>query len=750
MSKRPGLPTTGSASERRGRRLAAESPGAATSPFPIPAYSRQIGPGAAAGLTSTEWLLTDGAGGFAMGTVAGAPTRRYHAWLIAATTPPVGRISMLASCAEWLVEAGDPARRHDLSTFLFPGSRSPRGEESLVRFEAGATIKWVYELPTSSGIARVTRELLLVRRGDGEASPSTPPSCTVRYTVENAPAGSRLVVRPLVSMRDFHGLLQGRQCPDRFLVVEGAGRVALDVAAKFGPLGPGAGANASPTLNLAIDGAEFSSVPEWWYDFEYPIESSRGQDCREDLFSPGEFSVAVAAGAKREPVTVELRAWVGGSAAIARELGVLYAAQAARAPRRLSSALATHAVADSELMRAISRLAVAADQFVVKRDVGQSTAAGPRETSVSVIAGYPWFSDWGRDTMICLPGLMLATGRFDEARKTLETFARLRRDGLIPNWFDNAGNAEYNTVDGALWFIHAACRYAEAAGEKILDHEVGRACLDIVGAYRAGTVHSIRMDEDGLITAGDAGTQLTWMDAKRDGFIFTPRYGKPVEVNALWYNALRSLADLFQRERPADTHDLSELADRVGASFRAGFWNQRAGCLNDVLVPERGSWRPDGRTRPNQIFAVSLPHSPLTPEQQASVVDCVRRKLLTPVGLRTLSPGDPGYLGRFRGNLFERDRAYHNGTVWPWLLGPFAEATMRIADFSKESQREAYELLRPVLAELDSAHPGCLLGQLPEVYDGDDRPDEPRQPGGCPAQAWSIAEPLRVLALLAR
>jgi 4-alpha-glucanotransferase len=365
---------------------------------------------------------------------------------------------------------------------------------------------------------------------------------------------------------------------------------------------------------------------------------------------------------------------------------------------------------------------------------------GVRAEGVSVIAGYPWFSDWGRDAMISLPGLLLATERFDEALGVLQTFARAQRRGLIPNRFDDyGGENHYNTVDGSLWFVHACAAYLRASGDREGFDSLVPACLRVILAYEQGTDYDIAMDPaDGLIRAGNEHTQLTWMDAQRGGITFTPRHGKAVEINALWFNALTLLAEALP------DHDacarLSTLAERAGASFVRAFVNPGSGLL-DCLTPTDEGWEADTSVRPNQIFAASLPHSPLSLEQRREVVRVVRERLLTPVGLRTLDPSDPAYRGRYEGDLMARDAAYHNGTVWPWLLGAYAEAVMRADGFSERSRAEAGDALRPLIAWLES---GWSPAQLPEIFDGDETPDAPREPDGCPAQAWSVAETLRV------
>jgi len=332
-----------------------------------------------------------------------------------------------------------------------------------------------------------------------------------------------------------------------------------------------------------------------------------------------------------------------------------------------------------------------------------------------------------------LPGLLLLDRRLDEAREVLCTFASAQQDGLIPNRFSDYGDGcDYNSVDASLWFIHAAASYMDAGGEAgTWNRVLAPACERVVDAFAHGTRFDIRMDEDGLITAGNPTTQLTWMDAKQGDVVFTPRHGKPVEVNALWYHALCLLS---RRSRNADT--FAAMARRVAESYPAVFWNSQRKCLYDCVRPDKA----DDAIRPNQIFAVSLPHSALTPGQQAAVVACVRRHLLTPYGLRTLGPGEPGYRGRYGGTAFERDAAYHQGTVWAWLIGPFVEAFLRVNAFSDAAKARCRRMLGPLVRHLDDAG----LGSVSEVFDG----DPPHSPGGCPAQAWSVAELRRALALV--
>jgi predicted glycogen debranching enzyme len=699
----------------------------------------------------TEWLLTDGRGGFAMGTACGAPTRRYHALFIAATRPPVGRVAMLNATVDQLIINPDTpqALPVELSSFRFAGggdAMHPDGASRITRFEKSTAVHWSFELPA----ARITRSLVLERGRPGPGNQPAPTSALLRYVIErSAAAGARsapaaplrLTVRPLVSLRDFHGLIR-RDWADRFATAAPgpeACRVDRDGIALH--------------LRAGGAGARFAADPQWWFNFFYAEDAARGQDCVEDLFSPGLFSLDLAPGVKRtellirvaldEPAAPTADDWSRAVDAVGARWSRAAAAVHARAPR-----------ADARMRGWLSALAAAADDFVVSRQAlrdGQAPGA-------SIIAGYPWFSDWGRDTFISLPGLLLATGRYDEARATLLAFAAHRRHGLIPNVFDDrTGEAEYNTVDGSLWFIQAACAYSDTTGDHTAWREhLAPACLDIINHYRRGTDFNIAMDPfDKLITAGTSATQLTWMDARRDGVVFTPRHGKAVEVNALWISGLRRVSALLAPDDAAQAANLGDLADAASRSFRARFWNDAAACLFDVLTPsdsERGqmTWTPDASIRPNQIFAVSLPGSPLTIAQQRAVLACVRGSLLTPRGVRTLHPADSRYRGRYQGTLFDRDGAYHQGTAWPWLLGPLAEAALRVGGFSAAARQDATEILRPVLETLEPSFPGRTNeggcpGHIAEIFDA----DPPQRPQGCPAQAWSIAEPLRVLTMIA-
>jgi predicted glycogen debranching enzyme len=653
----------------------------------------------------TEWLLTNGLGGFAMGTALGVNTRRYHGLLIAATRPPVGRILALHSMIEQLVIPRDEGSEEviDLSTQQFVGPDGepllhPGGWRYLIGFESEPNgFSWTWS------VRGITIDRFLNNHPGRNV-------VLTHYGLEGAAPGVRLRVRPLIALRDFHGLEHERSdSPIVTALQSGFASATHDLRLEVELIRQGA----------ADMMAEWLDDPQWWRGFAYSADRDRGQDWREDLWSPGVFEGRCASRQGRLSLKIELKVpW--------------------REDRSHPGRVSEYFIPPNEPQISLSRLKWAAKDFLVSR-------IGGDEASVSVIAGYPWFADWGRDAMISLPGLMLCTGRFDDARSTLLNFAGHMQRGLIPNCFHDSGTVEHNTVDASLWFIHAV-RSLHAASPRHVDDALLAACREIVAAYQRGTDHGIHMDpKDGLIVAGDASTQLTWMDAKRDGVAFTPRHGKAVEINALWFNALRCLAAMTDDE--TERRRLSALADRVAASFRAQFWWPQRACLHDVLAPlESGAgYAASGdQLRPNQIFAASLPHSPLTRDQQRAVVNVVGERLLTPFGLRTLDRDDPAYRSRYEGDMWQRDSSYHQGTVWPWLIGPYCEAMLRANDFSAAAKAEARRVLQPLLGEMSNTQGGRCLGQIAEVYDG----DEPHRPSGCPAQAWSVAEVLRALTLI--
>lgn len=626
--------------------------------------------------SSREWLETNGIGGFASSTVSGANTRRYHGLLTAATKPPLGRITMLSKLEDTAIVDGE---RYELSSNQYPGKVHPEGYRFIKSFRLEPFPIWVYEV----GGVEIEKRIFMI---DGENS------VVVRYMLpKRTKSKVEIELRPLLSFVDYHHLQH--ENPDFAPVYEtSANLVAVNAGGEF------------PSLYFSHLACDVEPAGYWYKNFEYAIERERGFDFREDLYQP-----------------FVLRGELKKTTAVIVSTGARDASKAAyleKAEIKRRNALVKTAGVKDEFSK---QLVLAADQFVVKRGSGHT-----------VIAGYPWFSDWGRDTMIALPGLTLATNRPEIAKGILLEFAQSISEGMLPNRFPDAGDeAEYNTVDATLWYFEAIRAYAEFTGdyEFVREHLYPK-LVDIITWHLRGTRYNIHVDTDGLLYAGSPQVQLTWMDAKIGDLVVTPRTGKPVEIQALWYNALKTMADLAKRF--GDTDDQAKynaMADLAKLSFNAVFWNEDEQCLYDVA--ENG--HRDASVRPNQIFAVSLPYSMLNDERSRKVVDKVEAELLTPFGLRSLSPNDPKYVGTYIGSPFERDSAYHQGTVWGWLIGPFVDAYRRVYPNRSPNFLEGF---RQHLTEAG-------IGQISEIFDA----DAPHDPRGCPAQAWSVAEVLRVGAL---
>jgi predicted glycogen debranching enzyme len=629
-----------------------------------------------------EWLETNGIGGFASSTIVGLNTRRYHGLLAAATKPPVGRMVLLSKVEETLVIDG---RRFDLSCNRYPGVVHPQGYAFLKQFRQDPFPVFVYEV---EGL-ELEKSVFMVHDEN---------TTVIQYTLLSAHELScALELRPLIAFRDYHSTTHENGALNPSLQIE-PGRVTVSPY-------PGC-----PNLSFAHTGGEIRQEAAWYRNFEYTLEQERGLDYREDLFNPMVVTFDLSSNARP--------ALVASTEARSAEAADRF--RAAEVARRNAVTAAAASVEEPF----VQMLARAADQFVVRRGTG-----------TTVIAGYHWFSDWGRDTMIALPGLTLSTGRYEDARGMLLAFANSVDRGMLPNRFPDAGETpEYNTVDATLWFFEAV----RAFGTHTDDYDFIRTDLypvltDIIAWHERGTRYGIRLDTDGLLLAGEEGVQLTWMDAKVGGWVVTPRHGKPVEIQALWYNALRTMEDLGQRfgDEANATH-WKELADAARFRFTELFWNESAGCLFDVV----GGDDRDASIRPNQVLAVSLFHSLLSGEQGKSVVAAVERDLLTPCGLRSLAPSDDQYRGRYEGDPYTRDSAYHQGTVWPWLMGPFLTAYIKVNGKSGNARSQAEQWL----SELRRFMLDEGVGQIPEVFDG----NVPHRAGGCLAQAWSVAELLRV------
>ena len=628
-----------------------------------------------------EWLVTNGIGGFAMGTVAGLLTRRYHGLLIAALDPPLGRTLLLAKMDE---EVKYDGRQFSLFTNRWAdGTLEEEGVRHLERFHLeGTTPVWTF----------ACGDALLEKRIWMQPGANT---TYIQYRLARGSGPFELYPKVMVNYRDYHKTTILNEWQTTVEEVDhGLCITVFEGARPFYLLS--AGGNVWPDLT-------------WYEDYFLSLEEYRGQnDVVEDHIHVGVFGATLQPGEQFTLVaSVNPNPNLNGNAA--------YAERRAHERQLLARAAQVSPPARPQLV-------LAADQFIVQRPTPTDGAGR------TIIAGYPWFGDWGRDTMVSLPGLTLDTGRPEIAANILRTFSHFVDQGMLPNRFPDEGEEpEYNTVDGTLWYFEAVRAYHEATGDDDLVRELFPVLEDIVAWHRRGTRYNIRLDDaDGLLYAGEEGVQLTWMDAKVDDWVVTPRIGKAVEVNALWYNALRTMAGLARRlDKTAG--DYEEMAEKARAGFDR-FWNAEAGYCYDVLDGPDGN---DASLRPNQLFAVSLPHSPLSPERQKAVVDVCARRLVTSFGLRTLAPDHPDYAGTYAGDQKQRDGAYHQGSVWSWLMGPFVVAHLRVY----EDKAKARSYLRPLIQHLVDHG----VGSISEIFDG----DPPFMPRGCIAQAWGVAEVIR-------
>lgn len=711
-------------------------------------------------LLSKEWLLTNERGGYASSTIVCCNTRRYHGLLIGSLNPPVDRIMALANCLEMIIaneshpsegRGEGPSQRRDgtgakifnLSTFEFNEKFAPAGFSHIKRFRRDTGVHFDYQL---DGL-ELTKSVYLLRQRDTVA---------VVYDFTNIKRPVEFALRPFIGLRDFHTLQKSYAHILSNWV--GSGLVIRHNIPQ------------SCELFLSCPAMKFEKDGQWWFNFVYRNDKQRGQDFTEDLWTPGFFKCKVDSAArivlwgslsgpseKCEPISTDIET-------ICKDLRNHQSNIIARAKTRDKKSAARYinntrngeprpSERQGEILKT---LFLAADQFIVKRRTsltcGVNNADRRRkgtqddtrdmqcDSKTTILAGFPWFADWGRDSFIALPGLLLSTARFEEAKSVLITFAQAADEGMIPNRFDDHSNTAYfNSIDASLWFINAAFGYLDTTADcETFTQQLLATIVRIIESYQTGSRFGICADADGLITGGDEETQLTWMDTKYEGTAFTPRYGKAVEINALWYNSLCRLARFYADRDVEKAEHYHTMADKVETGFCKLFWNETVGYLNDCILPD-GSV--DTSLRPNQIFAVSLPFSPLPAHQQASVVEMVHKNLLTPYGLRTLNAEDSRYKDKYTGPQQMRDEAYHQGTVWPYLIGPFVEAYLKVNSFSKKSKRKAAEFIEPLMRHL--TEDGCL-GQVNEIFDG----SAPHKPRGCIAQAWSVAELIRAYQLI--
>ncbi len=644
------------------------------------------------GLKTREWLECDQTGGYASSCLDNCHRRKYHGLLVANLGAPHGRQVILSKLEDSLVVGDD---EYFLSRHQYPGVLFPEQAFNLTEVSFGLSPRFTYGC-AGGEIAKSPRMIC------GE------PRLLIEYRLRNLPRPGLIRLKPFLAFRGYHGLArEDRSLNPEVEVIENGFRIRP--------------CPELPEFFLITDlQSSFEPRALWYYNFEYEKERQRGYDFREDLFLPGTVTIQVdrdsrvMVSASLKPPKLKL-AQIWSDEEKRRQ-------EEAREDARISAGFA------GEDRNKVIILLKAARQFLI-------TSPSARKT---LIAGYPWFTDWGRDSLIALPGLCFTTGRLKEGLEILIRIALEEKGGLLPNFFaEDGGENPYNTVDSSLWLFWTCQQYLLAGGEpQDLKDELFPAMKRIIRAFSAGTGFNIRLTGEGLLEAGTAATHLTWMDATVEGKPVTPRFGCAVEINALWYNALcfaRELAGRFSDPEPA----LDDSIARTGGSFSRTFWREELGYLGDVF--SRGALDPS--LRPNQILAVSLPYSPLAAGQKKSVVEAVTRSLLTPRGLRTLAPEDPAYRGRYQGTPAERDGAYHQGTVWPWLMGHYGEACLKAASDSGEVRGDLLRWLRTFLAfHLEEAG----VGTVSEIFSG----DPPYGPDGCIAQAWSVAEIIRLYFLL--
>jgi predicted glycogen debranching enzyme len=633
-------------------------------------------------LTQDEWLEADGLGGFASGTVSGIRTRRYHALLLTATKPPAGRVILVNGFDASVATASGT---YAISSQTYPPDvMHPDGAKRIGEFNSEPWPKWIFALEDGT---KIQHEIFAVNGFSIVA---------LSWRVLTATRTATLTVRPFLSGRDYHSLHHENPAFQFHPEISGKRLVWRPYPGFLGI--------------VALHNGSYQHQPDWYRNFVYEQERQRGLDFTEDLAAPGVFSLDLSAG---EGVLIFA----------AEGLAENHAALEHSAERAIAELRTVERKRRDSFATPLDR---AADAYLVKRGKGKT-----------IVAGYPWFTDWGRDTFISLRGLCLTTRRLDVARDILLEWSDVVSEGMLPNLFPDQGDRpEYNSVDASLWYIVAVHDFLEATqgnGGMVSQWQkksLQKAVEAILTGYSQGTRYGIRMDQDGLLAAGASGVQLTWMDAKVGDWVVTPRIGKPVEVQALWLNALWIGSQFNERW----TASLARGLD----NFRRHFWNSQGGYLYDIIDVDHEAGKLDASFRPNQIFAVGgLPLQIIDGEKAKQIVEAVDRRLWTPLGLRSLAPEEPGYIAHYQGGVRERDGSYHQGTVWPWLIGPFVEAWMRVRSGGEAAKREARSrFVAPLLEHLN--HAG--LGHVSEIADA----DQPHTPRGCPFQAWSLAELLRL------
>ncbi|HEY0679035.1 MAG TPA: amylo-alpha-1,6-glucosidase, partial [Chitinophagaceae bacterium] len=627
-----------------------------------------------------EWLETNGLGGWSASTLTGCNTRRYHGLLIAATLPPAERMALVSKLDETIII---DERRYELGVNFYRGDTIyPEGHQYLRSFNRNLFPEWIYEV---NGI--LLKKTIAMIHGQN--------TVVIVYDILQSTQPFTMELLPLLSVRGYHNLMYSNNAVNRKAeFVNDVFRTKLY--------------DNTPEIFIKIPQGSFKNEPDWYFNFNYPVEHYRGLEFEEDLFNPGKLFLEMQQGGSAGIIISD----TDPSGMDAHEL------LAKETKRR--EALLTDAQ-DDDITRILT---LAADQFIVKREDSLKT----------VIAGYHWFTDWGRDTMISLPGLCLSTGRHEDARKILAAFANSVSQGMLPNRFqDNGAAPEYNNVDGTLWYFIAVYKYLLATDDRLfVINKILPVLKDIISWHRKGTRYHIHETEDGLLYSGEEKVQLTWMDAKVGDWVVTPRTGKAVEVNALWYNALNIYAYLLKLNNEDDTaKEVIGDVEKIRENFTKLFWNEEGGYLYDVIGDDFN----DDAFRPNQLFAIGLPFPLIKGAKAKKILKLVSEKLYTPVGLRSISRDDPSYVGKYGGDAFHRDAAYHQGTAWSWLLGIYIDAIMKAG--GKEGREQGIEIISNFASHLNEA----CIGSVSEIYDG----DEPYHPRGCVAQAWGVAEILRVI-----
>ena len=621
-----------------------------------------------------EWVEPDGLGGFAMGNACLWPTRRYHGLLTVARRPPTDRRVLVAGLEEQVETEHDIFR---LDTSERAGGEGPRGVEYQVGMALDPFPRFAYEV----GSHRLERTV---------AVPRGHPAVVIRYRHLRGPSPLGFLVSPLLAGRSFHDLVQANSLADQELRRQGE-----DLCFRPYP--------EEPAVYLRTSGARYHHAPEWIHGLHYDQERTRGYPYREDLLRPGHLEFELAPGETFDLLLTS------------EPLGDMDAASLLEAEAERRSKLAGREGSPSRRL-----LALAADRFRARRG----------EDGRTILAGFPWFEDWGRDTFISLAGITgVAASATEESLRVLETYAPRTQAGLVVNRFgDRPGDASHAAADASLWFVHEFGRLRERAPDLDLD-TVWPTVREVFERYRAGTRHGIRVDPaDGLLRASEPGLQLTWMDAMVDDTVVTPRSGKPIELQGLWYACCRVVALEARRRQETTLEEAANAAaDAVRASFHDTYWLEALSYYGDC-VGEDGTL--DSSLRPNQLIPMSLRFRPVDTAAGRRALEAIEARLLTPFGLRTLAPDHPEYRGHYGGDVAARDFAYHQGTAWPWLLGPYGRACLQLRGRSDRARLR--ELLQPLLDWMNRDG----MGNLPEVFDG----DEPHAPGGCPAQAWSVAE----------